>query len=183
MAQLLDGDWLISPQDVIAEFECPHMVALQAAEWSGAITLEAEPDAGLELLRRQGIEHEQQRLEALAAKARVKRLGPPARSRAAYEAAWQATAAAMRDEYDAIYQATLYAGEFLGIADFLILARDENDAIVRDEHGVAVYEPVDTKSARSAKRGAALQVGAYAETMVRLGLPEPRQVHLWLAGD
>lgn len=183
MAQRLDGDWLLSPQDLIAEFECQHKLALQIARQSGAIELEESADAGMDLLRRQGLDHERRRLEELPAELRVKRLGAPSRSRASYQAAWDATAEAIADEYDVIYQATLFTGDFLGIADFLILARDVNGGILRDDRGAPVYEPVDTKSARSAKRGAALQVGAYAETMVRLGMSEPRKVHLWLAGD
>lgn len=181
--QSVDGRVLISPQDVVAEFECSHRVALTAAVRSGALDLPAESDPALELLRARGIEHERARLEALDPAWRVKRLGPAAHSAAAYEAAWVSTREAMAAEFDAIYQATLYTGDFVGIADFLILARGDDGRALRDADGRPVYEPVDTKSARSAKRGAALQVGAYAEAMIRLGLPAPSRVHLWLAGD
>ena len=44
-------------------------------------------------------------------------------------------------------------------------------------------EPVDAKSARSAKRAAVLQVAAYAYIMKEMGLATPRNVHLWLGGD
>lgn len=183
MAQQFAGRWIVSPQDLIAEFECDHRTSLDFAVKTGELTAPVIEDAGLALLQQQGIAHEQARLDGLEPTLRVKRLGTPAYSLEAYEAAWHATKAAIDDEYDAIYQATLFTGDFVGFADFLVLARDEAGQVLRDASGVAIYEPVDTKSARSAKRSAVLQVGAYAEAMVRLGLPAPRQVHLWLAGD
>lgn len=183
MAQHLDGRWVVSPQDIVAEFECEHKVALEAALWSGALNFEPEVDPAMALLRVQGIEHEKNRLHRLESELRVKRLGSPAHSVAAYEAAWQVTAQAMYEEYDVIYQATLFTGDFVGIADFLIAARDESGNLARDADGRVIYNPVDAKSARSAKRGAVLQVGAYGEALVRLGQPEPVNVRLWLAGD
>jgi uncharacterized protein len=183
MAQQLDGTWIVSPQDVVSEFECSHKVALTAAVASQALTIAAVPDEGLMLLQDQGLRHEQERLDGLDPSWRVKRLGSSSHSIPAYQAAWDATRAAMEQEYDAIYQATLFTGDFIGIADFLVLARDDAGNVVRADDGRAVYEPVDTKSARSAKRGAVLQVGAYAEALVRLGCPTPSKVHLWLAGD
>jgi uncharacterized protein len=89
----------------------------------------------------------------------------------------------MDDEYDVIYQATLFTGDFVGFADFLITAKDETGHLLRDDAGRVIYEPVDTKSARSAKTNAIIQVGAYADALVRLGRPAPLQVHLWLKGD
>ena len=35
----------------------------------------------------------------------------------------------------------------------------------------------------SAKRAAALQVGAFAEALIQLGWPQPVNVHLWMAGE
>ena len=183
MAQRLDGKWIVSPQDVVNEFECPHKVALNTAVLSGALALDTDTDPALELLQKQGLIHENERLEELATRVPVVRLDAPGRSFDAYMDAWRQTAAAMDAEVDAIYQATLFTGDFLGFADFLVLLRDDMGAVVRDESGRAVYEPVDTKSARAAKRGAVLQVGAYAEALERLGRPSPRCVHLWLAGE
>ena len=183
MAQQFDGRWVVSPQDVVAEFECDHKVALAAALTAGRSEIADEPDAGQALLFERGLAHERARLGGLDPAWRVARLGTPSHSVAGYKAAWQATRQAMQDEVDAIYQATLFTGDFVGFADFLILARDDEGLVLRDAHGRAVYEPVDAKSARSAKRGAVLQVGAYAEALVRLGMPAPSRVHLWLAGD
>ncbi len=183
MAQQFAGRWVISPQDLIAEFECDHRTSLDFAVKAGVLAAPVVADAGLVLLQQQGLAHEQARLEGIDPGLRVKRLDTSGYSIAGYEAGWRETKAAINAEYDVIYQATLFTGDFVGFADFLVVARDGAGAVVRDARGMAVYEPVDTKSARSAKRGAVLQVGAYAEAMVRLGLPAPRQVHLWLAGD
>ena len=183
MAQRLDDSWVISPQDIVSEFECSHRVALNAALVTEQLVFRQKEDPALELLKRQGIEHEQRRLNELSGDLRVKRLGAVAHTRDSYQAGWVATAQAMDDEYDVIYQATLFTGDFVGIADFLVLDRDEAGAIRRDSQGLAVYNPVDTKSARSAKRAAVLQVGAYADALERLGRPRPSKVHLWLAGE
>ena len=183
VAQIVDGTWVISPQDIVSEFECSHRVALNAAVVTGHLEFEQQEDPALELLKRQGIEHEQRRLNQLSGDLRVKRLGAIAHSRESYQAAWEATLQAMDDEYDVIYQATLFTGDFVGIADFLVLDRDERGTIQRDSRGLAVYNPVDTKSARSAKRAAVLQVGAYADALERLGRPRPSTIHLWLAGE
>ena len=174
MAQKLDGLWVVSPQDLVAEFECAHKVALNAALSSGALEWVDSPDPGMELLRDQGLVHERNRLSAISAEFTVLELQTPPRSRAAYENAWLETARAMDDEIEAIYQGTLFTGDLLGFVDFLILGRDEHGEILRDSHGKAIYEPVDTKSARTAKRGAVLQVAAYAQALVQLGRPAPR---------
>lgn len=183
MAQLLDGRWVLSPQDVVAEFECQHRVDLNAAALSGSLVFAQQVDPAMDLLFRQGLEHEQRRLNDLSPNLRVKRLGAAAHSSDAYRSAWQATLAAMDDEYDVIYQATLFTGNFVGIADFLLMARDSDGAVVRDARGVAIYEPVDAKSSRTAKRSAVLQVASYGDALIALGRPSPLRVHLWLAGE
>jgi len=183
MAQLIDGTWVISPQDLISEYECVHKVALDAAVAQGNLTAPKIRDAALDLLRTKGLEFEARRLAELPDTLRVKKLAAPPDSSEAYQAAWKTTKRAMDEEYDVIYQATLFTGDFVGFADFLIAAKDQKGALIRDESGRVIYEPVDTKSARSAKTSAILQVGAYAEALTRLGQPAPLWVHLWLNGD
>ena len=181
--QIIDGRWVISPQDLVSELECHQRVALNAAVKQGLLDAPQSDESMLRLLQRRGQRHEVARLTELR-DLRIFEL--PALQRWTADelaAAWQATESAMLQEFDVIYQATLYTGDFLGLADFLIISRDENDYPRRGEDGRVVYEPVDAKSAMSAKRAAALQVGAYAETLVRLGWPRPTKVHLWLAGE
>ena len=181
--QRIDGRWVVSPQDLVAELECDHRVALNAARVLGNLACESVDDPMLDLLSGQGREHERRRLEELPL-GDVRIIATPVNyDDASYRAAWQATEQAMCDEVPVIYQATLYTGDFLGYVDFLALAYDESGNIERGADGRAVYEPIDAKSATSAKRTAALQVGAYAEALVRLGWPMPKRVHLWLARD
>jgi len=129
MAQHLDGQWVVSPQEIVAEFEGKHKVALEAAARSGALDFTPEPDPAMALLRDRGIEYEKEQLNALESSLRVKRLGSTAHSVSAYEAAWQATAQSMDEEYDIIYQAALFTGDFIGIADFPVAERDVSGAL------------------------------------------------------
>jgi predicted RecB family nuclease len=180
--QLVDGAVILSSQDLVGAYQCEHKVNLDFARQHGLIERPKLDDAAAEILQRQGLEHEQRLLSGLESELRVKKLGNPAPSLMAYEAAWQATKQAMLDEYDVIYQGTLFTGDFVGFVDFLVALKDENGELVR-ENDLVVYEPVDAKSSRSAKSNAVLQVAAYCETLVRLGCPTPRQAHLWLAQE
>ena len=180
--QLVDGAVILSSQDLVGAYQCEHKVNLDFARQHGLIERPKLDDVAAEILQRQGLEHEQRLLNGLESELRVKKLGNPAPSLKAYEAAWQATKQAMLDEYDVIYQGTLFTGDFVGFVDFLVALKDENGELVR-ENDLVVYEPVDAKSSRSAKSNAVLQVAAYCETLVRLGCPTPQQAHLWLAQE
>ena len=90
---------------------------------------------------------------------------------------------AVSEGIETIYQAAFFTGTFMGFADFLILNKDSNGHPIKDSEGRFVYDPVDAKSARSAKRAAVLQVAAYAAIMKELELATPLNVHLWLGGD
>jgi len=183
MAQLIDGTWIISAQDLISEYECHHKLSLDTAVAADNLGAPKVDDPSLALLQKLGIEFEQRRLESLEATHRVKRLETPLRSLDGYQNAWETTKAAMDEGYDAIYQGTLFTGDFVGFVDFLVARKNETGEFERDGSGVIIYEPVDTKSARSAKTSAVVQVSAYAEALVRLGRPAPKEIHLWLAGD
>ncbi|HKS00260.1 MAG TPA: TM0106 family RecB-like putative nuclease, partial [Arthrobacter sp.] len=79
------------------------------------------------------------------------------------------TAAALRAGADVVFQATFFDGEFLGYADFLV---KENPAPGNPVQRYAVW---DTKLARHAKVGALLQLAAYGDQLIALGLdPAPR---------
>ncbi|MFC9351449.1 TM0106 family RecB-like putative nuclease [Arthrobacter sp. NPDC057013] len=96
------------------------------------------------------------------------------------------TAAALRAGADVVFQATFFDGEFLGYADFLV----REEAAVASEQAVGItaagpslsrgsaadrYEVWDTKLARHAKVGALLQLAAYGDQLIKLGLePAPR---------
>lgn len=81
----------------------------------------------------------------------------------------------MRSGADVIFQATLFDGTWMGLADFL-------ERVDRpSELGEWSYEAVDTKVARWVKPSALLQLCSYAEQVALQGY-SPEQVHVQL-GD
>lgn len=94
----------------------------------------------------------------------------------------QETAAALRSGADVVFQATFFDGEFLGYADFLVKEAPEGpEGGPSGEAGRAAdgtpqrYAVWDTKLARHAKVGALLQLAAYGDQLINLGLdPAPR---------
>ncbi|MGO4188926.1 TM0106 family RecB-like putative nuclease [Pseudarthrobacter sp. TAF60_1] len=78
------------------------------------------------------------------------------------------TELALRAGADVVFQATFFDGEFLGYADFIV-----NEAAGTANPGR--YEVWDTKLARHAKVGALLQLAAYGDQLIGMGLePSPR---------
>lgn len=77
------------------------------------------------------------------------------------------TELALRSGADVVFQATFFDGEFLGYADF----------VVNEAAGTGIpgrYEVWDTKLARHAKVGALLQLAAYGDQLLGMGLdPSP----------
>ena len=176
MAQLVDGIWVVSAQDLISEYECRHKVALDAAVTLGNLTVSKVDNPALELLQEFGLEFEKQRLGGLESTHKVKRLEVPSPRASDYQDAWEKTKQAMDEEYEAIYQGTLYTGDFIGFVDFLIPRTFSNGEFERNNDNNLIYEPVDAKSSRSAKKNAVIQVAAYAEALTRLGRPEPKEI-------
>jgi uncharacterized protein len=142
-----------------------------------------EKSEELELLAELGIAHEKKIVERLRESGSFLDIGEAAYTFEALTKAHNKTLTAIKDGIDTIYQATFFTGDFIGFADFLILNKDKQGKPVKDLQGRNVYDPVDAKSARSAKRAAVLQVAAYAAVMKQLDLANPRNVHLWLGGD
>jgi len=179
-----DSKLLISPRDLIAELECNHRLHL---EWAVIKKLIPEPEKiesdEQKLLRKHGIAHEAALANELASKSKFRKIPTTFEDGELITLAFEKTKQAMLDGVDSIYSPTLFDGEFLGYPDFLIKARDDDGNPITDEQGRFVYDPVDAKSAKSEKRAAVLQVAAYAYAMVKLGLPRPNKVHLWLASD
>ena len=85
------------------------------------------------------------------------------------------TEAALRGGAAVVFQAAFFDGRFLGYADFII--RGEAGT-----HAGASYEIYDTKLARGAKITALLQLAAYSDQLLRMGIPIGANVHL-LLGD
>ena len=181
--QLIDGRFVISSQDLVSNLECSHKLHLNLGATLKLIEKPKQDDPALEIIMQLGIEHEKRVLEDLSKKKKVVQLDQPNYSISDLEEAWKQTKAAIDAEADVIYQATVFTGEFVGFIDFLVKATDESGNALRDDLGRVIYEPVDTKSARSAKKNAVIQVAAYCEALVRLGQPSPVNGRLWLGND
>ena len=79
------------------------------------------------------------------------------------------TIEALHDEsVEVVFQAAFFDSRFLGYADFIIRGDDGR------------FEVYDTKLARKAKITALLQLAAYSDQLLRLGIPIGENVHLWL---
>ncbi|MEN0129593.1 MAG: TM0106 family RecB-like putative nuclease [Brevundimonas sp.] len=173
MFLLDDGALVLSPSDLAHAAACEFAVvrALDARLGRGALVRLAA-DAMLERVARLGEAHEAQVLASYGpGVVQIERPGwERATDRAALEEVQQRTLAALRDGAPVVYQAGFFDGSFSGWADFL----------VRDDQGR--YTVVDTKLARSAKTTALVQLAAYADQLVRAGIPTAESVQLVL-GD
>ena len=182
--QLSSNSWIISPRDLIAELECDQRVHL---DWAVASQLlpapEKEWSEQLKKLIKMGEAHESRVADDLRKSGSFIQFSHPGFDTDSLTKACAETKAAMSQGIETIAQATLFTGDYMGFADFLILCKDEDDNPVVDDDGRFVYDPVDAKSARSEKRSAILQVASYAHAMIALGLPRPHRVHLWLGGN
>ncbi|MCM0639559.1 TM0106 family RecB-like putative nuclease [Cellulomonas wangsupingiae] len=181
MILLDDATLTYSAGDLTSAAQCEYAVlrALDAHLGRGPA---AEPDADVVLARvaHLGDEHEQRVLRGLVRQygvwhpgargglAQVPGTGDPA-VRAHLEAAQAATTDRLASA-DVVHQAAFFDGRFVGRADFL----------VREDDGA--WSVRDAKLARNAQPTALLQVAAYADQLVRAGLPVAREVQLVL-GD
>ncbi|MGH3967229.1 MAG: PD-(D/E)XK nuclease family protein, partial [Mycobacterium sp.] len=118
-----------------------------------------------------GNDHERRQLEKFRDEFgdAVAVIGHPAYTIAGWAAAAEATQRAIANHAAVVYQAAMFDGRFVGLADFLV--RDGTR-----------YRVADTKLARSAKVTALLQLAAYADTLARSGVPVAPEAELIL-GD
>ena len=157
-----------SASDLAAAAKCEWALMRRLDDKLGRITAQPQPEDDM-LVRagKLGTIHELATLETLRATRRVVEFAPAFGSRDADAAA---SLAALEERADVLFQATFFDGRLIGYADFIML----NDA--------GEYEVYDTKLARSAKITALLQLAAYSDQLVRLGIPIGPEVHL-LLGD
>jgi uncharacterized protein len=137
---------------------CAH----QAALWLSDVAPPEENNAGLELVRKKGFEHEAVTLSALEAKY-CKAVEIPAD--VAMDIRVQQTLIAIKDGSPLIYQGALTNDRWIGFPDFLIRTG-------RSQSGEWLYEQHDAKLARRAKPEYVLQLGIYAILLEELtGIP------------
>jgi len=167
---------LIDPTTVV--YSASDLTAAAKCEWALMRKLDAKlgrvervDDVEDDMLIRAGLlgtAHELRVLESLKLTRDVVEFEHPPFGEYAEAAA--ATARALRDKADVLFQATFFDGRLLGFADFIMLNDD------------GIYEVYDTKLARSAKITALLQLAAYSDQVIALGVEVGENVHLIL-GD
>ncbi|MBO3101002.1 TM0106 family RecB-like putative nuclease [Cellulomonas fengjieae] len=174
MFLLDDGGLVLSPSDLANAAAC-ELAVLSNLDgrlgWSEPVPIAA--DAMLERVSALGSAHEDRVLRSYRASHPVVTIARPrydeAGERAALERVHAATLEALSSGADVVYQAGFFDGRFTGWADFL----------VREDGRWSV---LDTKLARSVKVTALLQLAAYADQLIRSGVPVTDEVHLVL-GD
>ncbi len=130
----LDGRWILSPRDLIAELECNHRLSL---DWSSSTGLMEKPgeenSKDMQLLIDRGRAHEQRLVDKYREQGSFTSLGEPSFAIESIKKALEQTQQATKDGIEVIHQATLFTGDFLGFADFLVLTKDENQKPLKDE--------------------------------------------------
>nr|MBA2565054.1 hypothetical protein [Gemmatimonadota bacterium] len=194
--QRLNGSIVFSASDLVGHLACEHLTRLELSAVRGERTRPEREDVELAVLTRRGTEHEQRYLESLRAAGLqvacieaggIRQDGiavsglqpggtaPPAAEESLRDRAAR-TLAAMRGGADAVYQAVLFDGTWLGYADFL--QRVNRPSALGDFS----YEVADTKLARRVKAGTLLQLCVYSEQLARLQGLMPARMHVVLGG-
>ncbi|MCU1434069.1 MAG: nuclease [Pseudarthrobacter sp.] len=171
-------DLVFSASDLVAASECEYRTLRILDEKLGRSPKAVFPDD--EMQRRAGTlgdQHEAKVLAGLVAQygtwdagrgTGVYSLERGDNTRGNLVAKHAETELALRAGADVVFQATFFDGEFLGYADFIV-----SEAAGTGTHGR--YEVWDTKLARHAKAGALLQLAAYGDQLLGMGLdPSPR---------
>jgi predicted RecB family nuclease len=148
---------MFSATDIADFLACQHTATLAHAESRNEIKRPFVDDPTVELLRKLGLEHEQQYLHQLIDLEH--RTVTQVDLDAPWEQAVSQTVEVLRQGADAVYQATLLNGPWRGRADFLIRVETPSSL------GSWSYEVVDTKLARSTKSGAIVQLCFYSDLL------------------
>ena len=160
------GQILFSPSDLNAFLECEHLTQLEFAVARHEVERPVAENPQADLVKRKGDEHEAAYLAQLLADGRT--VTEITLENLDFDAAAQATADAMREGADVIYQACFVDGRWRGFADFV-----ERQADGR-------YEVVDTKLARHSKPSYVLQLCFYSEQVGRIQGSLPERMHVVL---
>lgn len=170
-------DLVFSASDLVAASECEYRTLRILDEKLGRAPKAEFPADEMQVRAGElGDRHEQTVLASLVARygewdasrgAGVYTLERGPNLRGDLQARHAETELALRSGADVVFQATFFDGEFLGYADFLV-----NEAAGTGSPGR--YQVWDTKLARHAKVGALLQLAAYGDQLLGMGLdPSP----------
>jgi uncharacterized protein len=160
----IDGTFQLSPTDLTHFLACQHLTGLELRAARGELT---PPELGedAELLAKKGIAHETAYLERLRSEGRdVREISTDD----GFDAAADATRAAIAAGVDVVYQGVLIDGRWRGQADFLERIEDGS------------YEALDTKLAHRAKPAYILQLCFYSDALGTLQGRAPAHMHVLL---
>ena len=166
--KLENGRLLYSATDLAGFAECRHLTQLEASAAHGSRTRPMRKDLFLDRLVKRGLQHERSFREGREADGNsvieivVDRDDPIDVSRGR-----DATLAAIRSGVDVIYQAVLFDGRRVGVADFLVRTEaDSGRCASRTTPGN--YEVWDTKLKRRPTAAAVLQLCMYSDLLGEL---------------
>ncbi len=164
--QQQNGHILFSPSDLNSFLECEHLTQLELGVARHEIERPSDENPQADLVKRKGEEHEAAYLAELRAAGREVVTIPTDLSD--LDGSARATAEAMRDGADVIYQACFVDCGWRGFADFVERRADGQ------------YEVVDTKLARRSKPTYVLQLCFYSEQVGRIQGALPERMHVVL---
>lgn len=173
---LLDGRVIYAPTDLAIATQCEFALLRRLDAKLGRGELQAVDDPLMERAAVLGEGHEQRVLEAYLQLFGAHTPGTPGgvalfpsrsdySSAGALEDARDAALQAMHDKADVIYQGSFFDGRFYGRSDFVVRVDD-------------TYQVLDTKLSKHAKVTALLQLAAYADQLLRHGVPLHEEVGL-----
>ncbi|UFU06851.1 TM0106 family RecB-like putative nuclease [Ruania halotolerans] len=172
----ITGDVLVySASDLATAFTCEFDLLRRLDEKLGRVPALDTADPMLDRTARMGRVHEEQVLSEYRrqfGEGVVEIELPLEYTTAALARQQELTVAALRRGAEVVVQGGFFDGRFHGRSDFLV--RDG------EREGQPRYAVVDTKLARSAKPKAVLQLAAYADQLLRLGIPLTDHLHLHL---
>ena len=176
---LLEDAVVTSPSDLSAAAKCEFAWVRQLDAKRGLIRLEAVARDAMEARAAElGDGHESRYLQLYRDQYGdgVVEFARPVYRLAELRAAAAATAQAFRNQAQVVFQAVFFdetdpKAPLVGLADFIVRQPDGR------------YRVQDTKLARSVKVTALLQLAAYYEQLVRLGIPADDTVELILGND
>ena len=158
----------LSATDIANHLACRHLTQLDRAVAEGRISAPAWRDPGLALLQERGLAHEKAYVEHLRAgglqvvELRYAVGGSPV----------ERTISAMRAGADAIIQADLAEGRWIGRADVLLKVSGASKL------GDWSYEAADTKLSQETQAGSVLQLCLYTDMVAQMQGRSPTLMHV-----
>jgi predicted RecB family nuclease len=162
------GTIRLTATDVANHLSCKHLTSLNVLLADGTIAAPVWVNPDSEVLRQLGLEHERAYVQSLREKGlsiEEMLLGPESR---------EATLTAMRNGVQAIVQANLSDGDWVGRAD--VLLRVEKPSAL----GEWSYEAADCKLSRTTKAETILQLCFYSELLAETQGTEPEKFYVIL---